>query len=105
MKINGLEPATKYSATLEVKTSSGELTDATRINFVTPQILNPVTNLEVENVFETSARISWQKNGTGIDRYILIKDGPYGESKTVIMANNDNTKVSFISDCYNFSNN
>ena len=73
------------------------------LGVVTPQILNPVTNLEVENVFETSARISWQKNGTSIDRYILIKDGPYGESKTVIMANNDNTKVSFISDCYNFN--
>lgn len=94
-KINGLEPATKYVAQLEVKTASGELTDPARIEFVTPQILNPVTNLEVENVHETSARISWQKNGTGIDRYILIKDGPYGESKTVIMANNANTKVSW----------
>jgi len=90
-KINSLSPGTKYEAQLQVKTSSG-WTDPSIIQFDTPEILKPIINLKMENIRENTAKVTWERNGTQIERYVLIQVGPFSESKTVILADHDSNK-------------
>jgi hypothetical protein len=89
-KINSLKPQTAYVVQLRAEVKYGTVTEPTEIRFTTPAVLNPVMNLEIRNIFENSATVTWKQNGTAPTRFIMITHGPYGERKTVILADEDN---------------
>ena len=90
-KINNLDAGTNYVAKLQVKTSSG-WTNPTTIDFTTPEVLNPVVNMRMEDIKEVTAKVTWERNGTATERYVLIYTGPFGEKKMVILADRDSNK-------------